>query len=310
MTTRSRWWSRTTVPPPHRHSAGLDLPVRSCASVTRVFGPPRPATWVRRRPAAEWLLFLEGDTLPAAGYCPAMVGRLRADRRRPWRVGRGPTSACRFRRRRRRVVLLASFADRAAGPDRGGASAIQVLDEPQWLSTGTAHRQSRCGGRRGFPVGDLRGARRGSRGCGRRPADSTRTFVGYGGEDWDFGWRAWLAGAPCAHEPAAVAWHDGPDAAGRDLDPATKNAECLRPRRPSRCRRCAEPVWFWSNRRSSSGISARRPVRRPMPPWSPASAGCSTESTRPCGFRVRPDPDAAAPALPPLLRRGPEGARR
>ena len=53
------------------------------------------------------------------------------------------------------------------------------------------------------------------------------TFVVYGGEDWDFGWRAWLAGATFAHEPAAVAWHDGPDAGARDLDVAAKNAESL-----------------------------------------------------------------------------------
>ncbi|WP_209560796.1 glycosyltransferase family 2 protein [Frigoribacterium sp. PvP032] len=41
-------------------------------------------------------------------------------------------------------------------------------------------------------------------------------FTTYGGEDWEWAWRAWRGGALLAHEPAAVAWHDGPDWAGRD----------------------------------------------------------------------------------------------
>lgn len=40
-------------------------------------------------------------------------------------------------------------------------------------------------------------------------------FVGYGGEDWDLAYRAWNAGAVLVHEPSAIAWHDGPDWAGR-----------------------------------------------------------------------------------------------
>jgi GT2 family glycosyltransferase len=41
-------------------------------------------------------------------------------------------------------------------------------------------------------------------------------FSNYGGEDWEWAHRAWLAGAIFAHEPDAVAWHDGADWAGRD----------------------------------------------------------------------------------------------
>lgn len=55
-------------------------------------------------------------------------------------------------------------------------------------------------------------------------------FDAYGGEDWEWTYRAWLAGAVLAHVPAAVAWHDGPDWSGRD-DAASqekKNAETLR----------------------------------------------------------------------------------
>lgn len=41
------------------------------------------------------------------------------------------------------------------------------------------------------------------------------SLVGYGGEDWDLAYRAWNAGIALRHVPNAVAWHDGPDAAGR-----------------------------------------------------------------------------------------------
>jgi GT2 family glycosyltransferase len=50
-------------------------------------------------------------------------------------------------------------------------------------------------------------------------------FVGYGGEDWDLGYRAWNAGAVLVHARGAVAWHDGPDWAGRTEDRARKDVE-------------------------------------------------------------------------------------
>ena len=53
-------------------------------------------------------------------------------------------------------------------------------------------------------------------------------FVGYGGEDWDLGYRAWNAGAVLVHERDAVAWHDGPDWAGRPEERAAKEAETAR----------------------------------------------------------------------------------
>ncbi|AZS42795.1 Chondroitin synthase [Microbacterium oleivorans] len=41
-------------------------------------------------------------------------------------------------------------------------------------------------------------------------------FRAYGGEDWEWTYRAWLQGAVLAHVPSAAAWHDGPDAGARD----------------------------------------------------------------------------------------------
>ena len=58
------------------------------------------------------------------------------------------------------------------------------------------------------------------------------SFDDYGGEDWEWAYRAWLDGAVLAFVPAAVAWHDGPDWSGRQsADPTTrrrKDAESLR----------------------------------------------------------------------------------
>ncbi len=43
------------------------------------------------------------------------------------------------------------------------------------------------------------------------------SMVGYGGEDWDLAFRAENAGAVLAHRSDAVAWHDGPEWAERDM---------------------------------------------------------------------------------------------
>ena len=54
------------------------------------------------------------------------------------------------------------------------------------------------------------------------------SFTRYGGEDWEWAYRAWLNGAVLAHVPDAVAWHDGPDSAGRGDSLAGKNDEAIR----------------------------------------------------------------------------------
>lgn len=52
------------------------------------------------------------------------------------------------------------------------------------------------------------------------------SFTAYGGEDWEWGFRALNAGALLSHEPAAVAWHDGPDWGARTAaEPARAAAE-------------------------------------------------------------------------------------
>lgn len=55
------------------------------------------------------------------------------------------------------------------------------------------------------------------------------SFVHYGGEDWEFANRAFMMGAMFAHEPDALAWHDGPDWAERSVPEriSEKNTEAL-----------------------------------------------------------------------------------
>ena len=53
------------------------------------------------------------------------------------------------------------------------------------------------------------------------------TFRAYGGEDWELAHRSWTAGGLLAHRPDAVAWHDGPDAGGRDRDPVAHLRETV-----------------------------------------------------------------------------------
>ncbi|MDU0479613.1 glycosyltransferase [Staphylococcus chromogenes] len=69
--------------------------------------------------------------------------------------------------------------------------------------------------------------------CGRdffeRIGGFDASMVGYGGEDWEFAWRAWNAGAIFRHVPAAIAEHADPDWGARDVaEPeAEKNVETV-----------------------------------------------------------------------------------
>ena len=54
------------------------------------------------------------------------------------------------------------------------------------------------------------------------------TLREYGGEDWDFAARAFNNGAVLVHEPAATAWHDGPDWSERVGDTAARNGQTIR----------------------------------------------------------------------------------
>lgn len=155
------------------------------------------------------LVFLDGDTVPEPGFVAA-ISRLPSVAPEAVVVGR------------RRYARL-------TGP---GADPETTLPDPQWLVDG--YRDTR-----NLLDADDRAYRyvlSSVLACSRTFFEELGGFagdmVGYGGEDWEFGWRAWQAGALLAHEPEAVAWHDGPDFGVRSTDDpaaalATKNAETL-----------------------------------------------------------------------------------
>ncbi|GAB3698339.1 glycosyltransferase [Corynebacterium nasicanis] len=142
----------------------------------------------------EVLAFLDGDTVPAPGYLRAVVPHVHAEGR---------------------TVVVGS---RLTGPERV---------EPQWLRdawTQTGHLQRADGSSWRFIVS---AALTCGRDFFRELGGFDATMVGYGGEDWEFGHRAWESGARFIHEPRAVAIHEEPDWGGRAADTGEKNAESI-----------------------------------------------------------------------------------
>ncbi len=155
------------------------------------------------------LCFLDADTVPEPGYVRALV-RLPSLMPEALTVGR------------RRHADLAALGRLPKPGD-------PLLDEPGWLLD--AYR-----GSRNLLDADDRSYRHviSAVMCCRRAffteiGGFDESFTAYGGEDWELANRAWLAGAVLAHVPAAVAWHDGPDWAGRPDDGRrdAKNGEAM-----------------------------------------------------------------------------------
>lgn len=153
-----------------------------------------------RAATGQVLCFLDADTVPEPGYVSALT-RLPA-----------LSPDCVVVGRRRHADLAGVAPDvpiEKAGP-------AHELPEPAWLID--AYRASRnlldADDRSyRFLIGAVIA-------CSRSLFDEVggfdETFSHYGGEDWEWVYRMWLAGAVLAHEPAAVAWHDGPQWAERD----------------------------------------------------------------------------------------------
>ncbi|AMY17776.1 MULTISPECIES: glycosyltransferase [Nocardiaceae] len=155
------------------------------------------------------LCFLDADTVPEPGYVRALA-------RLPSLV---PDALTVGRRRHADLTALGRLP----------APGDPLLDEPGWLVD--AYR-----GSRDLLDADDRSYRHviSAVMCCRRTffdeiGGFDESFTAYGGEDWELAHRAWLAGAVLAHVPAAVAWHDGPDWAGRPDDRRrdAKNGEAM-----------------------------------------------------------------------------------
>ncbi|MCT1411360.1 glycosyltransferase family 2 protein [Corynebacterium sanguinis] len=146
----------------------------------------------------EVYAFLDGDTIPQPGYLTAAVAHVQ---------------------RNRRAVVVGT---RLTGPD---------LAEPSWLTkawaaTADLARADSTSWR--FIISAVLTC---SANFFHHIGGFDPGFVGYGGEDWEFGWRAWNAGAEFVHEPGALAHHPEADFGARHCDEAeevrVKNAETL-----------------------------------------------------------------------------------
>ncbi|HWO64256.1 MAG TPA: glycosyltransferase [Umezawaea sp.] len=149
-----------------------------------------------RHSTGEVLVFLDADTVPEVEYVEHVVRH----------IGLCPDVLAVGRRRHTAFSRLAE--------DEQPRDA-DALDEPRWLREAYAATDNllKADGRSfRFVIGAVMACRKelflDLDGFDER-------FVGYGGEDWDFAYRAWNAGAVLVHEPTAVAWHDGPDWGGR-----------------------------------------------------------------------------------------------
>lgn len=167
-----------------------------------------------RRATGDVLCFLDADTTPEPDFV-ARIARL---------PSLAPDVVAVGRRRHAALDGLPTDAPiELAGPEH-------AIAEPAWLRE--AYR-----GSRDLRDGDARAYRfviGAVLACSRWLFDDVggfdETFEAYGGEDWEWAHRAWQGGAALAHIPDAVAWHDGPDWAGRDAADRIrrKNDETLR----------------------------------------------------------------------------------
>ena len=150
---------------------------------------------------SDVLVFLDADTVPEPGFVAALIRR---------------ASAC--------PDVLAVGRRRHADLSGDG----RELPEPAWLQQGYAATRDLLdadGRSFRYVISAVLACRRS---LFEDLGGFDERYVGYGGEDWDLAYRAWNAGAVLVHERAAVAWHDGPEWAGRDGEVAVKQAESAR----------------------------------------------------------------------------------
>ena len=165
---------------------------------------------------ADVLCFLDADTVPEPSYL-RRISRLPSMLPDALVVGR-----------RRHADLTGWTAQRLPSWWAGDA-APRVLEEPRWLSDEYRatcdllridHRSYR------YVISSVMCC---SRDLFVDVGGFDESFVGYGGEDWEFAHRAVVNGAVLHHARDAVAWHDGADWGARDVADraAAKNREAL-----------------------------------------------------------------------------------
>lgn len=203
--------------PPSLAAAG-DLPVTLVRQERRGFRAAAARNLGARAASGEVLLFVDGDTVPEPGY----VSRLAA---LPAAV---PDALVVGRRRHADLAgwSTVDLRDWLSGAPSGRPPV--ELDEPSWLRDAYAESGDllRADARSyRYVISAVMGLHRD---LFAEVGGFDERFTSYGGEDWELAHRLWVAGAVVAHVPGAVAWHDGPDWAGRPAARrGAKNAEWL-----------------------------------------------------------------------------------
>lgn len=161
----------------------------------------------------EVVAFLDADMVPGPDYLAA-VAALPAVAPEALVVGT------------RRHVDLSGWSPEAVRRWLAGGPAPARLDDPTWLADGY------CASRDLVDLDDrswqwvIGAVMTMSRAMFDEVGGFDATIDHYGAEDWDLAHRVQQAGGILAHVDA-VAWHDGPDWAGREGPGATKNPERL-----------------------------------------------------------------------------------
>lgn len=183
-----------------------------------------------RATTGDVVVLLDADTVPEPGAVEALARR----------VAVLPELVVVGRRRHARL------AEAPAGEPVEVAGPRLELPAPAWLDDGWARSRAL----RDADETSFRFVISAVVACSRWLFDAVggfdETFAAYGGEDWEWAHRCRLAGGLLAHEPAAVAWHDGPDAgaeprtwsAGREVDRALAETAAV-------ADRVAAPVAGW-----------------------------------------------------------------
>ncbi|GAB3472050.1 glycosyltransferase [Kineococcus endophyticus] len=183
----------------------------------------------------EVLCFLDADTVPEPGYVAAVV--------------RAVTAGADLVVGRRRHADLSATAPDALRRWFGGQGPVpREFDEPTWLREAyerTADLADAGDDAYRFVISAVLST---TRRLFEDVGGFEEAFSAYGGEDWEFAHRCWLRGAEFRHVPDAVAWHDGPDFAGRTDDAQarrSRNVEGLTLARfvPGHANRGDQLVW-------------------------------------------------------------------
>lgn len=164
-----------------------------------------------RASRGEVLCFLDADTVPEPGYVSAVVRHL-------------ASGADLVVGRRRHADLRATSADQLRRWLGGDGDAPEVLEEPAWLAEAydrTDDLRSAGDDAYRFVISAVLSV---TRALFEAVGGFEEAFRAYGGEDWEFAHRCWLRGAGFVHARDAVAWHDGPDFAGRTDDAGARGS--------------------------------------------------------------------------------------